>query len=515
MTPYDSVPYPFECFPQSIPANLHAIARLFGLTPVDIQKARVLEIGCAEGGNLLPLCARFPDAGFVGIDLSANQIARARRHAGHLNLSNVELIAASITEHDFGRESFDYIIAHGFYSWVAKDVQTRLLEICDAHLSENGVAYVSYNTLPGWNNVKTIRDMMLYHSQNSDTPSQKISEARNILTFAAENTPDRIRPYKEILQNEKNILSNAPDSYLFHDHLESVNDPCYFHEFINRAEQHGLFYLGDGQLWTMFNYNRTVSETLLRMDDPIRLEQYSDFIINRRFRCTLLVKDASRIRRRISADSLGDLRFVPRYALKQPVSPETAGRTLELVSVRNSQKTMQITGDLPCTAMIEIFKALPNRLSLAGIVEKTAAAMPALGFEEVETTLGHVLPKFVLTGVFSLSADQADICTTVSEKPMLFPPVRVFCQSTNKVPNQHHENVELPDHLRCVLQYINGKNTIDEICERVKTHIKTGELTFQANGRNPDINSGSLDGFIRRYVEDTLNICRHKAFLVG
>ena len=520
MTSYDFMPYPKACFPRSAPANLSAISQLFALTPVDIQKARVLEIGCAGGGNLLPLCARFPKARFTGIDLSKTQIAEARRHAIQLRLSNVNLIAASITEHDFGQKTFDYIIAHGVYSWVPKQVQNRLLQICGDHLSKNGVAFVSYNTLPGWNGIKTIRDMMMYHTQNLDTPAQKISEARNMLAFVTENMSAQAGPYKQLLENEiQSVVSKASDNYLFHEYLEAVNDPCYFHEFTDRAAKYGLSYLGESNVNAMplGNHNEAVSQTLSQIDDPVRSEQYLDFVMNRRFRQTLLVKDTNRICRQLSADRLGDLRFVPQYRLKQPTVPDNIDKidTLELVPVGDDAGTVQVAGHLLCIATLEIFKASPNRLSLADIAARTATALPGLNVEEVKNKLGDVLLKSVFSGIFKLWADHTDICAAISEKPALFAPAIISCQSMNVVPNQYHENINLSDDQRLILPYINGENTIDDICDHVKRHIGKGDLTLQTGGRLLGVNDAEADGLIRSYVEEMLNICLHTALLVG
>ena len=519
MSSYDSIPYPSSCFPQSSPAHLHAVARVFGLTPVDLTQAKVLEIGCASGGNLLPLAARFPEAGFTGIDLSENQIAGARERAGRLGLSNVDLIAASITDHDFGDAAFDYIIAHGVYSWVPEDVQTRLLQICGENLSPNGVAFVSYNTLPGWNAVKTIRDMMVYHSRHFDSPEQKILEARNMLAFTAQNMAVQTGPYKETLENEIRILSQASDGYLFHDHLEAVNAPCYFHEFTDRAAKHGLVYLGDSSLSSMFlgNHNNVVADTLSQIDDPVRLEQYLDFMTNRRFRQTLLVKDGRRISREVSAQRLGDLRFIPQYRLKEPVAPDRIGNidALDLVSVSDDQGTAQVTGRLLCSAVIEMLKALPNRLALAGIAEKTAAVMPEPSVAEVEGALGDVLTQSVFNGLFTLSADKTDICTDISDRPAVFAPALVFGQSMDLVANRHHEVVKLPDDQRLVLPYVTGANTVDEICEHVKEHIAKGELTLHSEGRALDINSDTLGACIRTYVEEMLETFAQNALLAG
>ena len=306
---------------------------------------------------------------------------------------------------------------------------------------------------------------------------------------------------------------------MFHDHLEAVNDPCYFHEFIDRVAKHGLAYLGDSSLSSMFlgNHNNVVADTLSQIDDPVRLEQYLDFMTNRRFRQTLLVKDGRRISREVSAQRLGDLRFIPQYRLKEPVAPDRIGNidALDLVSVSDDQGTAQVTDRLLCSAVIEMLKALPNRLALAGIAEKTAAVMPELSVKEVEDALGDVLAQSVFNGLFTLSADKTDMCTDISDRPAAFAPAVVFGQSMDLVANRHHEVVKLPDDQRLVLPYVTGANTVDEICACVKQHIAKGELTLHSEGRAVDINSNTLEACIRTYVEEMLETFAQNALLAG
>ena len=83
-----------------------------------IRRCRVLELGCASGGNLIPMAMDFPDSEFLGIDLSARQIEAGKVHLANLKPRNIELRAASIMDVDAGYGQFDYIICHGVFSWV-------------------------------------------------------------------------------------------------------------------------------------------------------------------------------------------------------------------------------------------------------------------------------------------------------------------------------------------------------------------------------------------------------------
>jgi cyclopropane fatty-acyl-phospholipid synthase-like methyltransferase len=150
MSSYDEVPYSSYPYARTQPDRLCTLGRLFGLVPAEPSQCRVLELGCASGGNLVPMAERAPESRFVGVDLSARQIADGQRMIDALGLSNVELRHGDIAAVDASWGEFDYVICHGVYSWVPPHVQERILAICSEQLAPRGIGYVSYNTYPGW-----------------------------------------------------------------------------------------------------------------------------------------------------------------------------------------------------------------------------------------------------------------------------------------------------------------------------------------------------------------------------
>ena len=519
MTTYDAIPYPSHSYPQSSPAHLNGVAKLFGLSPVDLKTAKILEIGCASGGNIIPLAARFPEAEFIGIDLSKTQTDMAKSKAETLELSNIKFISNSIVEHNFKREKFDYIITHGVYSWVQSNVQQRILKICGENLSKNGVAFISYNTLPGWNAVKTIRDMMLYHGQNFDDPAQKVLEARNMLKFVADNMKAETGPYKETLEAEISMLQNVSDNYLLHDHLEAVNEPCYFHEFAAKATIQGLSYLGDADLPYMFlgNYNEKVSGTLMQMDDAVRQEQYLDFINNRRIRMSLLVKEGAEINRNITPERLEGLRYILNYQLAKPIDMAQLGKVeeLDLIGMRNTNLKANIKGRVTCAAVVEMLRALPNRLNMEETVEATSKVLADVKHETIDQELKGLFFEFLFKGILSITSDDVAPVAEITQQPSVFYPAILQGQSMDMVANLNHEMVKLSNDQRLVLQYVNGKNSIEQICAYVKNHIEKDELTLNADGKPLEPNTDNYEAHVQQYVDGALKVFAHNALLVG
>jgi len=234
---YDTTPYTSNSFPQSAPGHLAAIAHLFGLETPEVSTARVLEIGCAAGGNLIPFAAAHPQAHVVGIDLSQVQVDQGSTRAQALGLNNLQLLAGDIARTDLeALGQFDFIIAHGVFSWVPAEVQEALLSTFRRLLAPEGVAYMSYNVYPGWKAKEIVRDAMLLASGDSVTPEEKVREARRMADFLEEVAPvDGV--LARVLAMSRAHALGFGDSYLLHDELEAFNAPCYFYEIAGTCER--------------------------------------------------------------------------------------------------------------------------------------------------------------------------------------------------------------------------------------------------------------------------------------
>lgn len=133
---YDHAPYSFRAHTVTHPRNLAAAALLLGVPAPPVESCRVLELGCARGGNLIPMAQDLPGSQFMGIDYSQRQIEEGRSIIEALSLDNIQLLCEDITQVQALSGKFDYIIAHGLYSWVPDGVRDRLLSLCKARLAE-------------------------------------------------------------------------------------------------------------------------------------------------------------------------------------------------------------------------------------------------------------------------------------------------------------------------------------------------------------------------------------------
>ncbi len=292
---YDELPYPAMVFPQSHPNRLATVAALHGMDPAPppLEACRVLELGCATGGNLIPMALEMPGASLLGIELSATQAEAGQAAIASLGLTNVRIEQGDILSLPDDLGEFDYIVAHGVYSWVPGPVRDALLAACRRHLAPNGIAYLSYNTKPGWRLQAAVRDLLLFHAGGIEDGEQRIAQSMAMIDFMCRSVPDLIKPYRSLFESLARRLDTPDDrtARLFHDLIAEVNHPVYFEEFAAHAAGHGLRYLAEADEARMGTV-RLPPDLLERIDaldgDPLRREQYLDFVCNRSFRQSLL-----------------------------------------------------------------------------------------------------------------------------------------------------------------------------------------------------------------------------------
>lgn len=292
---YESLPYTSMPHAQTQPSRLAAIAMLHGMSPPAVETANVLELGCASGGNLIPLAARFPGARFLGVDLGRKHVEDAALRIRDLALSNIEIQQADIGEFR-PLEKFDYIICHGVFSWTPRAVQDAVFRICRETLSDAGVALVSFNVLPGWRMRSAIRDLCLRHTATESVASRRVVMARALLDDIAASA-NAGEPYGLLLQNEARRIAHRPASYIMGEFMSADNTAFYVSDFVEQAARLGLDYLADADL------DAAVPETLGAPFQQrlaahagaglLAREQYADYFTGRPFRSALLVKTAA------------------------------------------------------------------------------------------------------------------------------------------------------------------------------------------------------------------------------
>ena len=295
---YNSFLYVSKPFSSTNINNLQAKAKMYGLKPVPLKGARVLELGASCGGNIVTQALYYPETTFTGIDLSGVQVKHGNDIINAIGLKNVTLLEKDILDIDESFGTFDYIIVHGIWSWVPDVVKDKILSICNVNLSDNGIAYISYNTYPGWKRLEQLRDIMLYSEKRAKDQDllERTLYTKNVLKMVADtmNIDDRSRAQSAYKINNIHNVLNSNDYYVAHEYLEAFNDPVYVSDFIDRARKQGCAYIGDEVLQRSFITwladDVTNNIRALSHDNYVDKEQFYDYVYDTQFRMSLLTK---------------------------------------------------------------------------------------------------------------------------------------------------------------------------------------------------------------------------------
>ena len=435
-SPYDVVPYPGHPFAQTHPDRLATLGTLFRIRPAPPEACRVLELGCGDAGNLVPMAVTLPGARFLGIDAAEGAVARGRSLVEALGLTNVTLEVGQIEDLELPSEGFDYVIAHGVYSWVRTPVRDRLLELCRSSLSERGIAYVSYNVLPGGRVSGALRDMLMFHTVGLDDPRERIEQARALLGLLLGGWSDE-HEFGAIMRRQCERLLERSDETLFHDELAAVNEPVYFHAFVSHAARCGLQYLAEADFFEMQTgvLPEPLSDELLSVDDVIRREQYLDFIKGRMFRQTLLC------RAELELDRSPQPLIVEDLAVSSPAQPTAASDRKGRVTFEGPTGST-LTTDHPLVrgALDRVGRSWPGAIWVGDLIPEDASEADRMA------VCGAVLRCYA-ANLVQLHATPPPLIASVSERPEASPLARHQARSGQLVTNLRHATVLLEDDL--------------------------------------------------------------------
>jgi methyltransferase-like protein/trans-aconitate methyltransferase len=462
-TAYDTVRYPSYTHPQTHPDRLATIARLFGLKSAPVERCRVLELGCGNGTNLVPMAWALPDSEFVGIDLAAAPVAQGQAMIAELGLKNVRLVHGDLTGINETWGGFSYIIAHGIYSWVPAPVRERLLAVCHTCLAADGVVFVSYNAYPGGHLRQMMREMMRFHVRGCTSPDEQVSQALALIRFIADASPGD-DDYRRWLREEAARVLTYEPGHLFHDDLAEINEPVYFTTFVSQARQHGLQFLGEADYFEASEHHFT-AETRQAFDqlgrNRILREQYRDFLTCRRFRQTLLCHADVTLR------TEPDVAVVDEMFVAAPIEPAagainlSSGARAEFETPRGAR--IETDYALGKAALIILRDRWPIPVPVRELAKLACARLHGEDRPGTETgadaiaALGGFLLQLFGAGAVTFRTTVPRIQSVAGERPQASPVVRWQIARGNVVTSAYHLAIHIEDESgRRLIQLLDG-----------------------------------------------------------
>ena len=450
------------------------------MEPPAVETCRVLELGCGNGSNLIAQAYILPKATFVGVDLGRGHIDDANAAATELGLTNVEfrqMDLMEMSEADFGK--FDYITAHGLFSWVPDAVRDRTLGLFAELLELNGVGYLSYSAYPGAHEREIAQRAMRFASREIDEPNEKVAKALSFLRFAAENTPNR-GTFQQTLANElkRHAVHTAAD--IFHDDLSDLNTPFYFHQFAEMLGEHGLQFLAEAELHAMGTNDLpgAARNFVDSLDDVVEREQYLDLLRGRAFRQTLFVHGSADLVRNFEPS------IVDRFLIGSSMRPASDEPDLASAKVERFVGSMGtgIELDLPFakTAISKLGVVWGRVLPFGELIEDSVRTLTEAGFVsddrelQIDIVRRIILQIALASNMIELHVYQPTAGTAVSSMPRISRLARWQMKNASNVLTQFGLDMKIEDHVsRHLLQLLDGTRSRSAVFDELGKFIRS------------------------------------------
>ena len=450
---HDRIHYPGGAWEYSHPDRISANARMHGLRPAPVESCRVLELGCGAGGNLVPMACGLPGARFLGIDVAHRPLEIGRELAAALGLANVELRRCDILDLPADLGEFDYIIAHGVYSWVPAPVRDALMSAFARHLAPDGIAYLNFNALPGGHLRSLARDLMRFRLAVFDDPEAHAEDAVRFVRQVAGAQPEG-SPYRRILEGELDRIERNPPGVLFHDDLVPAHRAFLFRTVVGHAARHGLQYLCEARPADVHpgRAPEPVQATLRRFGGGrIAREQCLDFLVCQMYRCSLFC------RTEVTRAPAGDLDAMQGLRAASRVCPATAPADLtdgiaatflaaDGAGLRPDDSTAK-------AALVLLAERWPASVGVEPLLRDARRRAGRSGRPtplERREFAGFLTSNHAM-GFVDLHTWEPQMTTSPGPRPVAFALARIEIERDNRVTNLRHRQVEIDDPIAAAL----------------------------------------------------------------
>lgn len=270
--------------------RLAALAAGYAPTPDD-DDFRYLELGFGPGVSV-GFHAAATAGTYWGTDANPDHAERARALAAASG-AQAHLSDDAFWEFAMRRDlpDFDYIALHGVWSWITDESRDVIVDLIRRKLKPGGLAYVSYNTAPGWAPYVPVRQLMALFAARADTASAASGALRfgaDVISAGADDgrsVPD--------LSRHLDALDAAGHGERIEAYLSGDWTLSTFSETAAHLAGARLTFAGSTQLLDSveaFGFTPRSRQLLDRIDDPLLRETTKDVLTNARVRSDVYIK---------------------------------------------------------------------------------------------------------------------------------------------------------------------------------------------------------------------------------
>lgn len=446
--------------------RIAVVAKILGANPTNPNSAKILEIGCSTGMHLNFLADKYPQSQFVGIDTSADQIAKAVQISQNLNLKNIQFSATSIEQY-IPTDSFDYIICHGVFSWVSANVQKQILSFSAKNLSPNGIALISYNALPDWNFRAVIKKLLPFAEDPDLSAAEKIESTKKTLNMFLENKTDDFSPYGLLLQKEIKKVLEQSDAYIYHEILNPLSSGNYLSDFITQAHLVDLCYLGDARPSRM-RFNKIDPKQYLNFAkqdlyvEKVGFEQLQDISQPIPLRTSLLVSSSLEFAQVVSLEHLDNFHYSSSIRVINP-NLNLNDNSLENFELANG-RSYETSDSLLKAILVGLSTTWPCSLSYAQL---NTIIFDQLKKQPEQLKLKASLFNFFEQGIIEIHLDALPVSSKIQAQPKVSAYVHEQLKQNNWATNQRNEYLFFDPMEIEIIKLLDGQHSSAQIFEEI------------------------------------------------
>lgn len=505
--------------PERHPDRLRVVAALRGLTAAPFSNCSVLDIGCGIGADMIHFALSAPASTFHGFDISEEHLSIGRGLIERLHLQNVTLESADIANFT-STARYDYIFCHGVFSWVDQIVRDKILNICAKYLNPSGIAFISFNCLPGWYTRDTLRKLLEQTDSPKHTPAERVEIARNTMQATRDRLSESQTLHSQQFQQELDSCLCQSNAFIFHELLASINTPFYLHDFMQLAAKESLQYLGDGRPSRMRvlpgelddrEFRKTLS--IKQYPEPIE-EQIWDTIVAPPIRGCLLCHASHTLAREPEFSHLFSMSISSALV---PLSdePRVTDTSIEIFCDAR-EYNLEVQSPQLKAAFTILAKKWPRPMT----VQTLLASVSKLTGDSIDTTEGANKPLLARLGenffmnLVDLYFEPPVLAEKRTSKPVLFPLAREQAAlGFSWISNPRFEYTLIDELDRQILELLDGSHDAASISTILMKRITSGALEYRPT-QGTDENR-TIQDLVTEQVSRSLQLYFEAALFVG
>jgi SAM-dependent methyltransferase len=469
--------------PERHPDRLRVISKLRGLQVAPVSKARILDLGCGTGLDIIAWALQYPEAEFLGIDNDKNFINLGNKLISDLSLKNIKLQEADILDYKVEDNTWDYIISHGVYSWVPDSVQTAILNIITSGLKPTGVASLSYNVLPGWETRRVTQKIIQTFDNQNESPEWRVDNALKSLNRAKLFLNDSASLHSQQIVKEIDSVLRQSGAFIYHELLNLSSVAFYYTEFNDQITKYRLQILGDGdpRKFNITPYDSVTSQQWQEFEqkDFIKINQFMDLLNNTSLRSAVLCKDSVVLSEQPEYSSIFEMFVSSGVRKENEVGEDTnqmaiyagpAGSTIEINDSRIKYLLNLLSDNWPKS------KAVTEIMTNSSITSNSTK------------TIYETIGELFLQGIVNISLEPAKLLDKINELPKVYSLAKEQAKlGFAWVTNLHFEFVPISEFDRELIILLDGKLNLLEVTKKLISLIETGQIQVKlADGYSSD-----------------------------